>query len=98
MTETHIAGHAITLGGKHMRQRCEWCGKTLLDYDLTRVAVMITPGEPPSPPSQYPVGHLIRFDGGASYPLNPEDLGVDDLGNVVPPTDACIQLDPAVTK
>ena len=98
MTETHIPGHAITLGGRHMRQRCEWCGKTLLDYDLALVQVQIVPGEEPRGPAQYPVGALVRFDGGASFVLNNDDLGVDDLGNTVPPTDACIQLDPAVTK
>lgn len=98
MSETHIPGAAITLNGRYMRQRCEWCGKTLLDYDLSLVAVQVVPGEEPRGPGQYPVGELVRIDGNASYPVNPDELRRDDDGNVVMPGDACTRLDPAVTK
>jgi hypothetical protein len=97
VSETHIPGECITFGGRYMRQRCEWCGKTLLDYDLTLVQVEIVPGEEPRGPGQYPPGALVRFDGNASYTVNPDELGQDDAGHVLTPDDACTRLDPAVT-
>lgn len=97
MSETHIPGECITLGGRFMRQRCSWCGKTLLDYDLTRVAVEIVPGEEPRGPGHYPTGSLVRFDGPVSLVLEADELGHDDAGHVLTPDDACTRLDPAVT-
>lgn len=98
MTETHIPGEAVTVGGRYMRQRCEWCGKTLIDHDLSLVQVQIVPGEEPRPPAHFPVGALVRLDGNAAFVLNPDDLGQDAAGHTVSPGDCCTQLDPAVTR
>lgn len=38
----HLAGDAITFNteqGQVMRQRCSWCGATLIDQNLSRTAV-----------------------------------------------------------
>lgn len=80
MTVTHIAGEVVTIhirGGEYMRQRCGWCGETLLEYDLSRVAV---PVDQPGPPAAWPVGGLVA--GGVSHVSH----GVDGL---VLPEDAC---------
>lgn len=84
---THIAGPHITIG-ELMRQRCGWCGATLLDYDLSRIAVPA--GQDPAP-ATWPLGDLVRVDGSLST-LVPHDDG-DAL-----PADACARLDPAVTR
>lgn len=89
---THIAGPEITIGGRRMRQRCSWCGATLIDYDLTRVAVQVRPGEEPRLPGTWEVGRLVRVDAG-----NPT------IGQLLEPTDelpddACGHVDDEVTR
>lgn len=85
---THIAGLVMHIGPL-LRQRCGWCGATLIDEDLSRVMVMISDGREPSVPT-WEVGSLVAIDGAASYIVDHNDG--DQL-----PADACAQLDPTVT-
>ena len=84
MTETHIAGDSIAIEGRWLRQRCAWCGKTLLDYDLERVAVH----GPDRTVAMWPAGAFIRTDGAMSSVDESVDL----------PDDCCARLDPDVTR
>ena len=86
---THVAGLVVNIG-PHMRQRCAWCGAVMIDYDLTRIAVVVTDGEKPSGPPTWEVGALIVVAGNASWVA--EDQGDDQL-----PADACARLDPEIT-
>lgn len=36
----HIAGQKVVYEGRWLRQRCAWCGLTLIDYDLATCASM----------------------------------------------------------
>ncbi len=83
---THIAGADITIGGRRLRQRCSWCGAVLIDYDLANVMVA---GDGPATPATWPVGRLVRVDGGMSTVLE----GTDEL-----PEDACGKVDDEVTR
>lgn len=59
----HIAGGQLSIGGRYLRQRCEWCGEKLIDYDLARIAVPI--GQPWEPAMWTP-GELVWVDGSGS--------------------------------
>jgi hypothetical protein len=83
---THIAGLDVQVG-QRLRQRCGWCGATLDDYDLARIAVPI--GQNPRP-ATWPVGAVVRVDGSASYTV--DHAAGDQL-----PDDSCTRLDPDVT-
>lgn len=76
MSTTHIAGQHITVNDRHIRQLCGWCGHTLIDYDLTRIAV---PVDQPGPPATWPIGALVTVDGNASWTVEAVQL----------PDDAC---------
>ena len=52
----HIVGTVINVGTR-TRQCCAWCGTTLLDYDLTRIAVPL--GQDATKPAQFPPGALL---------------------------------------
>lgn len=97
MSETHVASFPITWAGRYLRQRCAWCGKTILDYDLERVAVQIPEdGTPPKDPTPWPTGALIRKDGPMStivYDGDADDISVEEMA-----PDACLNLDPEVTR
>jgi len=82
----HIAGVDVQVGA-HLRQRCSWCGAVLIDYDLTRVAVM--EGEDPRP-ATWPPGDLVLVDGNVSATVAHNDG--DQL-----PSNACAALDTEVT-
>ena len=94
----HIAGPPIQIGD-HLRQRCAWCGATLLDYDLSNIATPVPEGktEPQARadgdfrPGTWLPGGLIAIDGPLSY-LVPHTDG-DRL-----PDSACGQLDHEVTR
>lgn len=83
----HIAGVHVKVG-PYLRQRCAWCGAVLLDYDLSKIAV--PEGQDPSP-ATWPIGELVKVDGGLSVLLEHEDG--DPL-----PDGACAKLDPEVTR
>jgi hypothetical protein len=83
---THIAGVDVMIGGRRLRQRCAWCGAVLLDYDLTRVAML---GDDPEPPATWPPGRLVRVDGPMSTTLEEEE----EL-----PDDACASVHDEVTR
>lgn len=80
---THIAGACLNMFGRYMRQRCDWCGTVLVEYDLERGAVPV--GQPGSAAS-WPPGALVRVDGHISAVIDNPAL-IDD-GIQLPP-DAC---------
>ncbi|WP_435109811.1 hypothetical protein [Nocardiopsis synnemataformans] len=83
---THIAGLEIQVC-HYLRQRCAWCGATLIDYDLARIAV--PEGQDPRP-ATWPAGALVAVDGSVKWVVDlPKDSPL--------PADACAQLDPEVT-
>lgn len=82
----HIVGPHITIG-PYLRQRCAWCGATLLDYNLDRIAVPV--GQDPRP-ATWPVGGLLGVEGVASWVVEHED-------GALLPEGCCALLDPAVT-
>lgn len=83
----HIAADHVRVGAQ-LRQRCAWCGATLIDYDLGRVAVPV--GQDPTP-ATWPVGELVAVDGAMQTIVPHED------GAQLPPN-ACAALDPEVTR
>lgn len=91
-TVTHIAAQDITIGGTRLRQRCAWCGATIIDLDLTRVAVQVEPGEEPRPPATWEPGRLVRVDVG-----NPKITTVLDETDTLP-DDACGRIDDEITS
>lgn len=89
MTEVHIAGCPVQVGTR-VRQRCSWCGATLIDCDLARMMVPVGQDPYPAPPTWEP-GAVIAVDGAASYVYDHED-------GAELPAEACAYIDPAVTK
>jgi hypothetical protein len=83
---THIAGPDVEVNA-HLRQRCAWCGTTLADYALERIAVPT--GQNPRP-ATWSVGALVTVDGNASWTVDHADG--DPL-----PGDACARLHPELT-
>jgi hypothetical protein len=83
---THIAGIAVQVGPR-LRQRCAWCGATLADYDLSRIAV--PEGQDPTP-ATWAADELVEVDGCASFVVPHEDGA--DL-----PENACARIDHEVT-
>jgi hypothetical protein len=80
----HIAGVCLTVFGRFMRQRCDWCGIILLEYDLSRIAV---PVDQPGPPPYWTAGSLVRVDGHVSAEiLNPESVD----GQTQLKSDSCV--------
>jgi len=95
-SEAHVAGVEVVWDGRYQRQRCSWCGKTLIDYDLQRVAVLLPEdGSDPTPPAVWPVGAIVRTDGGFSTVVIEPAEGDIKVAELAP--DACFLLDPAVT-
>lgn len=84
----HIAGNHVMVN-EHLRQRCAWCGATLIDQDLTLVAVPVD--QPPSSYPTWPAGELVAVLGNAKWIEAHKDG--DPL-----PVGACARLDPAVTR
>lgn len=91
---THVIGQAVTFEGRR-RTRCSWCGALIEDLDLSRVMVQVLPGETASGPAEWPIGGLIRVDGGVSVLIgSPGDvMSIEDDA-----PDCCLLLDPAVTQ
>lgn len=65
----HFAGLEIQVG-LVLRQRCDWCGELLIDYDLARIAV---PVGQDSRPATWPTGTLVLVDGNVSYTVDHKD-------------------------
>ena len=86
MTLVHIAGPDIQVN-QYLRQRCAWCGTSLIEYDLARTAVPI--GTDPRP-ATWPIGSHVAVEGGASYTV--------DVNSCKVPADSCTRLDPEVTS
>ena len=87
MSVTHIAGIDVTIGPL-LRQRCAWCGATLIDYDLEKVAV---PVGQEGPPGHWEVGALVQVDGNMTIVLDHDE-------SHKLPDNACARLDPEVTR
>jgi len=66
-----------------MRQRCEWCGIVLQEYDFRLTACV---GDVWTPPGGFPPGQLVRVDGHVSAVIDNPAL-VD--GDVQLPPDSC---------
>lgn len=80
---THIAGACLVLFDRYMRQRCDWCGVTLLEYDLRRVMVPV--GQEGLPGSWTP-GTLVRVDSTVQADiLEPTEMD----GKIQLPPDCC---------
>jgi hypothetical protein len=93
VTITHIAGIDVTWQGEqgpHLRQRCAWCGATLIDVELRNTAVLIVEGQEPLPPATWTIGALVTIDGNCATSNMPNGMPLPD--------DACTRIDPAVTR
>lgn len=80
---THIAGAQLHLFGRYLRQRCDWCGVIIIEYDLARVMV---PEGQEGTPAMWPVGALIRVDGHMSAEVEAVE---DEPGVFRLPMDSC---------
>lgn len=67
----HIVGTVVDVGTR-TRQCCAWCGTTLLDYDLTRIAVPA--GQDATAPAHFPPGALLEVDGNCKAVLDGDRL------------------------
>lgn len=83
----HIAGVHIQIGAL-IRQRCVWCGATLIDYDLRNIVVEAGDDRGPA---VWPVGDLIRVDGAVSFAM-------EHVDGAPLPDASCGKLDPEVTR
>ncbi len=66
----HIASQAVQVGAE-IRQRCVWCGYSLIEVDLRLVAVPAEQAAAPFP--EWPGGKLIGVDGHATYLIDHPD-------------------------
>lgn len=79
----HLTGPDVMVEGRFVRQRCAWCGVTILDYDLER-----TQSIDGKPPSMFATGRFVEVEDGVMSLLE-----VDHI-----PDTSCMLLDPAVTR
>lgn len=86
----HIAGQPICVDDR-LRQRCSWCGATLIDDDLTRG--MVPDDQPISEPTTWGVGDLISREG--TFPVVTCVVPFSDDDRL--PDGCCARLDAAVT-
>lgn len=95
----HVAGPTLRAGNVR-RQRCSWCGALLSEYDLTRIARPLEPGEDPDAPwepSSWPVGGLVGISGTnpiCSRIVDPEMVD----GEPQIPADSCMAVSDEVTR
>ena len=85
--EIHIAGLHVQVGYQ-FRQRCGWCGATLIDQDLRQVMI---PEGTDSTPSHWEPGVLVALEGPQAY-VYPHVAGTQL------PLNACAQLDHEITR
>jgi hypothetical protein len=64
----HISSPAVKVGPE-IRQRCVWCGESLIEVDLRFIAVEAEQADKPYP--TWPVDAFIGKDGGATYVVQP---------------------------
>lgn len=88
MSESHIAGLRVEIGEQYIRQRCAWCGTLMVEHDRSRIAFQ--DGDSTDLPT-WEIGAVIRTDGNVTSIV--EHVDGESL-----PDDACIKLDPAVTR
>ncbi|HEX6870524.1 MAG TPA: hypothetical protein VF163_05450 [Micromonosporaceae bacterium] len=60
----HLAGPAVNIDDRWLRQRCAWCGHLLIDYDLELVAV---PEGQDAAPAVWLVGAQVAVLHGMSW-------------------------------
>ncbi len=98
---SHLAGPVMQIGPR-LRQRCLWCGATIIDEDLSRVAIALPDGK---------TEDQARADGDLNYPTWEIGAWVVVDGPVraiertradheladATPENSCARLDPAVT-
>ena len=90
--EVHVVGAPLQVK-THVRQRCAWCGVTLIDKDLANtVHEEREDGLPGEAFNFLPMGALWASVRDTSWQL-PFDPAVDSL-----PLDCCTALDPAITQ
>ncbi len=83
-TVTHIAGVAIQVGSQ-LRQLCAWCGKKIIDVDLS--TIMSTDGRPYGAFGDGTLVQVFEGDGFSSHTVvKPE---VDAEGALRIPDDCC---------
>lgn len=80
----HIAGAQMVMFGRYLRQRCDWCGVILLEYDLERVMVS---GPDKRMPAMWPVQSLILVDGNMATEW--EKVPVEGTTDIKLPMNAC---------
>ena len=83
----HIAGSWLHVGSR-LRQRCAWCGATLIDMDLALTAV---PEAMDATPGKWEPGSLVSVYKHQQW----AEPHVD--GERLPPN-ACAQIDDEVTR
>lgn len=97
MTEsvTHLAGPDIQFnseGGPILRQRCSWCGTTLIDVNLARIAVPVGQAGP------YPTWGVGTFVEAYSPDHQGGVWSVAEWKPGTPvPENACLRMPPEVT-
>jgi hypothetical protein len=84
VTKTHLPGQAVTIGGRWVRQRCQFCGQALIEEDLERVAVPV--GQEGAGRREFNPGRFVRVTGG--FPTIYEDAG-PAAEESRPPGDMC---------
>lgn len=93
----HLAGPVVEFNGEGgsviLRQRCSWCGTTLIDEDLSRVAVPV--GQEGSYPT-WAVGSFVET-------YSPDHQGgvwsaVEWEHPAPVPANACLRMPPEVTS
>lgn len=82
-TVVHIAGAQLSMFGRYLRQRCDWCGVVIIEYDLTRVQV---PVGQDFAPAMWAVGSMVRVDGHMSAEV---EMVEDEPGIIKLPPDSC---------
>lgn len=98
----HFASPGLSIRG-HLRQRCEWCGAVLTDYDLSRVAVQDNPdGSPGEPPAGFPAGAIVVVDDHvgfrSSHVIEPEpDPDAPGMHKIPEDVTTCFDIDPDIT-
>lgn len=99
----HIVGLAVNFGPLR-RQRCAWCGQLLQDDDLRNMAWPLNEdGTDPGPPPMWREGGVVVVQGDLDsfrimHVIEEDDLPDHPDGGKRLPDNACVHLDPEVTR